>query len=126
MIPNGYTFAKKMQQRSISLITDDPEKMEAQHRLAMRLDQYKLRKRNTHNVQSNWNCLFFSVSDQLFDTIEQFMDIRDNVSIWLKANGDWKLPKSGMPLSSFVQNQTWEEYCNSMAGMNVLLLKSML
>ncbi len=94
------------------------------------MDLYKLRKRNTHpHLGSNWNCLFYAVSDQLFDTTEKAMEIRYNTVKWLREHKDWKLPSNNNnnnPTSSnaaennitiaslMKKHRTWEEYCESL------------
>lgn len=113
-------------------------------RLQLRLDQYKLRKRNYLQAVDpltglvlpwNHNCLFYSVSDQLFDSTEQYNEIRSSVSKWLKENSgkihelrpnhpDWKFPKSNIAIIDAVLGTIpstsnyklqWEDYANSMA-----------
>lgn len=113
-------------------------------RLQLRLDQYKLRKRNYLQAVDpltglvlpwNHNCLFYSgenehgeysllVSDQLFDSTEQYNEIRLSVSKWLKENSDWKFPKSNIAIIDAVLGTIpptsnykllWEDYANSMA-----------
>jgi hypothetical protein len=98
-----YLFAFKIFIKFSNIETKD--RFEAKQRLISRLDQFNLRKRNTHilpRIDYDFNCLFSAVSDQLFDTIEKAAEIRENVEMWLNTNQNFGL-EDGTTLSQHLR-----------------------
>jgi hypothetical protein len=78
VLPDGSDMSKMALHKDVR-VSSNEDKSDARKRLEIRLDQFKLRKRNVFpipHVESNRNCLFFAVSDQLFDTIERAQEVQ--------------------------------------------------
>lgn len=129
--PSSLEVAKKM--RNPLIMSRDPNLVDDKHRLQLRLDQYKLRKRNLRHVtssrgllQSFSNNLFIAIADQLFDTIERYVhfptktsdnkktradELRESSKKWLKNNGDFQLKPGNIPLKALLPKKySWETY----------------
>lgn len=89
------------------------ERFEAAHaRLMFRLEAAGMKQKSV--IPGDGNCQFHSISDQLFDSLEQSAWVRDQIVSWLKTHGDWELPENGAQLQAFAMDD-WESYCNHMA-----------
>lgn len=89
------------------------ERFEAAHaRLMMRLEAAGMKQKSV--IPGDGNCQFHSISDQLFDGIEQSPWVRAQIVQWLREHGDWELPENGARLRDFAL-EDWDSYCNNMA-----------
>ncbi|KAH3756049.1 OTU domain containing protein [Pelomyxa schiedti] len=84
----------------------------ARQRLAARLAMYQLKERR--DIPGDGNCQFYSLSDQMYDTIHRAADLRRTAVAWLEAHKEWD-PGNGALLHYFVADQTWEAYCRQMS-----------
>lgn len=81
-------------------------------RLHRRLLEYSMIEKSV--IPSDGNCQFASISDQIFDTIDNHRIVRQSIVEWLKNNGDSLLP-NGSKYKDFIYDMTWEEYCETMS-----------
>lgn len=89
------------------------ERFEAAHaRLMLRLEAAGMKQKSV--IPGDGNCQFHSISDQLFDSLEQSPWVRAQIITWLRNHGDWELPENGAKLSDFAL-EDWDSYCNNMA-----------
>lgn len=89
------------------------ERFEAAHaRLMMRLEAAGMKQKSV--IPGDGNCQFHSISDQLFDGLEQSAWVRQQIVQWLKTHGDWELPENGARLRDFAM-EDWDSYCANMA-----------
>lgn len=89
------------------------ERFEAAHaRLMARLEAAGMKQKSV--IPGDGNCQFHSISDQLFDTLEQSAWVRAKIVEWLRSHGDWELPDNGARLRDFAYEE-WDAYCNNMA-----------
>lgn len=88
------------------------ERFEAAHaRLMTRLEAAGLKQKSV--IPGDGNCQFHSISDQLFDSLEQSPWVRAQIVEWLRKHGDWELP-NGAALRFFALDD-WDKYCDNMA-----------
>lgn len=89
------------------------ERFEAAHaRLMVRLEAAGMKQKSV--IPGDGNCQFHSISDQLFDSLEQSPWVRAQIIQWLRTHGDWELPENGARLRDFAM-EDWDSYCNNMA-----------
>jgi len=89
------------------------ERFEAAHaRLMMRLEAAGMKQKSV--IPGDGNCQFHSISDQLFDGLEQSAWVRQEIVSWLRTHGDWELPENGARLRDFALEE-WDSYCAHMA-----------
>lgn len=89
------------------------ERFEAAHsRLMLRLEAAGMKQKSV--IPGDGNCQFHSISDQLFDSLEQSAWVRAQIVAWLKSHGEWVLPENGAQLKDFAY-EDWDVYCANMA-----------
>jgi hypothetical protein len=89
------------------------ERFEAAHsRLMTRLEAAGMKQKSV--IPGDGNCQFHSISDQLFDSLEQSAWVRAQIVAWLKSHGEWILPENGAQLKDFAMDD-WDDYCTHMA-----------
>lgn len=84
----------------------------AQIRLLERINFAGMKQKSV--IPGDGNCQFHSLSDQIFDNIQQTHWIRNRIVLWLREHGNWILPENGARLQDFVADD-WDTYCNSMS-----------
>jgi len=92
--------------------TFDKDFEENKKRLLERIDLWGLKEKS--EIPADGNCLFYSVSDQLFNSIEHHTYIRNKCVGWLRANKNWKIP-NGAILSDFSDTDDWTAYCDHLS-----------
>eukprot|EP01126_Amoeba_proteus_P042458 TRINITY_DN4615_c0_g1_i4.p1 TRINITY_DN4615_c0_g1~~TRINITY_DN4615_c0_g1_i4.p1 ORF type:complete len:303 (-),score=66.02 TRINITY_DN4615_c0_g1_i4:48-956(-) len=65
-------------------------------------------------IPGDGNCQFYSLSDQLYDTIDRSAEIRHRVVEWLRVNKDWEL-SNGAVLWNFACDQPWDLFCDELS-----------
>jgi len=98
----------KLQQNKIA---EDNSKN--RNRLDQRLQKCGLKEKR--EIPGDGNCQFTSISDQLFNTLENTNRLRLEAVQWLRQHKDWKLPENGAVLSDFACDMAWNEFCDHMA-----------
>jgi hypothetical protein len=89
------------------------ERFEAAHaRLMLRLEAAGMKQKSV--IPGDGNCQFHSISDQLFDNLEQSAWVRAQIVAWLKSHGEWILPENGAQLKDFSM-EDWDSYCANMS-----------
>lgn len=90
--------------------TEDIEKQKM--RLQKRLIEYSMKDKSF--IPSDGNCQFYSLSDQIFNTIDHHRLVRQTIVKWLKDHKEWELDNGAM-MKDFVHNSSWEDYCEEMS-----------
>lgn len=90
--------------------TDALEKQKL--RLQKRLLEYSMKDKSF--IPSDGNCQFYSLSDQIFNTIDHHRLVRQTLVKWLRDHKEWKL-ENGASMKDFVHGTSWEEYCEEMS-----------
>lgn len=86
------------------------DKKDNKERLENRLKNKGLR---IKDVPGDGNCQFYSISDQLYGDITHAAEIRSAAAEWLRSNPDKEV--NGVPLSCFVYDVTWEDFCENVS-----------
>jgi len=86
---------------------------EAKDRLVQRMKLKKVRE-SANVIPGDGNCLMHSLSDQLTRNLNHHGHIRARLVAWLRSNSKLALP-NGATLEEFANDQSWNDYCNSMA-----------
>lgn len=86
------------------------DKKESKERLETRLQKNGFR---IKDVRGDGNCQFYSISDQMYGDTTHADEIRSAAADWLRKNPDKDI--NGAPLSCFIYDETWDEYCDKVA-----------
>jgi hypothetical protein len=96
-----------------SSVTANNDKVSSNNqRLRERMKLYNLIERRS--IPGDGNCQMYSLSDQLWGTLEYAGLVRSVVVQWLRKNGDLILP-NGAKLKEFVNDKSYTVYCDEMA-----------
>ena len=66
------------------------------------------------SVPADGNCFFSSLSYLIYGNVDRHAEVRQAVCAWLRDHGSFELD-NGACLSSFVDANSWEEYCDSLS-----------
>ena len=86
------------------------DKKENKERLEDRLQKNGFR---VKDVPGDGNCQFYSISDQMYGDISHAEEIRKDAADWLRRNSDKDV--NGIPLSCFIFDETWDEFCDKVS-----------
>jgi hypothetical protein len=105
--------------RSVNLNNQQANAMAAEdrhrqtrERLNQRLELFQMRE--TREIPGDGNCQMYSMSDQLWKSLDHHRVVRMDIVSWLRKNCELELP-NGAKLKDFVHGMTWESYCDGMA-----------
>eukprot|EP01122_Echinamoeba_exundans_P007963 TRINITY_DN2550_c0_g1_i5.p1 TRINITY_DN2550_c0_g1~~TRINITY_DN2550_c0_g1_i5.p1 ORF type:complete len:613 (+),score=123.20 TRINITY_DN2550_c0_g1_i5:1487-3325(+) len=105
--------------RSVNLNNQQANAMAAEdrhrqtrERLNQRLELFQMRE--TREIPGDGNCQMYSMSDQLWKSLDHHRLVRRDIVNWLRANSELELP-NGAKLKDFVHGMSWDQYCDGMA-----------
>jgi len=90
----------------------NPQAELSRQRLNERMKLMQMRP-SANTIPGDGNCQMHSLSDQLCGNLKHHAHIRRRLVSWLRANSKLELP-NGATLDQFANDQSWDDYCNSM------------
>lgn len=97
-------------QQANEMAAEDRNRL-AKERLKQRLELFQMKE--TREIPGDGNCQMYSISDQLWKSLDRHRFVRLDIVGWLRRNADLELP-NGAKLRDFVHGMSWEAYCESM------------